>query len=89
MSGIARLATPCKRRRMLCVRRANLIRQGKMHDATTERLQPPNDDLQVQIAKLMHALECNRTATEGAAAVDTHIQPAVKTLLSLARKLRP
>ena len=69
--------------------RQDLVHQRKMHDAATERLQSRIDDLQVQVTKLVKTLDRNRAATEGAGTMDTRIQPAAKTLLSLARKLPP
>ena len=63
------------------------IHQRKLHDAATEHLQSRIDDLQVEVTKLVQTLDCNRTAAEGAGAVDTRIHPAPKTLLSLARKI--
>ena len=69
--------------------RQDLVHQKKLHSSTTERLQSRIDDLQVQVTKLVHTLDRKRAAAEGPGAVDTRIQPAAKTLLSLARKLPP
>ena len=76
--------------------RQDVVHQRKMHDAATEHLQshidhPPShiDHLQVQFTKLVQTLDRNRTSSEGAGTVDTRIQLAAKTLLSLARKLPP
>ena len=69
--------------------REDLVHQRKMHDAATERLHSPIDDLKVQVTKLVQTLDRNRTSTEEAGTVDTRIQPATKTLLSLAHKLPP
>ena len=69
--------------------RQDLVHQKKLHSATTERLQSRIDDLQVQVTKLVQTLDRKSTAAEGTGAVDTHIQPAATTLLSLARKLPP
>ena len=73
----------------LCSACQDLVHQRKLHDAATERLQSRIDDVQVQVTKLVQTLDRKRTTTEGAGAVDTRIQPAAKTLLSLARKLPP
>ena len=53
--------------------RQDLVHQRKMHDAATECLQSRIDDLQVQVTKLVHTLDHNRTAKEGAGTVDTRI----------------
>ena len=69
--------------------RQDLVHQKKLHSSTTERLQSRIDDLQVWVTNLVQTLDRKRAAAEGPGAVDTRIQPAVKTLLSLARKLPP
>ena len=69
--------------------RQDLVHQKKMHNNTTERLQSRIDDLQVQVTKLVQTLDCKRATAEGTGAVDTRIQPAAKTLLSLARNPPP
>ena len=69
--------------------RQDLVHQKKLHSAATELLQSRIDDLQVQVTKLVQTPDCKRTTVEGTGAVDTRIQAAAKTLLSLARKLPP
>ena len=65
------------------------MHQKKSHSGTTDRVQSRIDDLQVQVTKLVQTLDRKRTTAEGTGCIDTRIQPAAKTLLSLARNLPP
>ena len=63
--------------------------QKKMHDDATGGLQARIDDLQVQATRSVKTLDRKRVADADPGAVDMRIQPATKTLLSLARKPPP
>ena len=67
----------------------DFVHQKNLHTSTTECLQSPIGDLQVKVTKLVQTLDRKRAAAEGPGTVDTRIQQAAKTLLSLARKLPP
>ena len=73
----------------LLLARQDLVHRKQLHNSTTEHLQSHIDDLQLQVTKLVQTLYRKRPTAEGPGAVDTRIQPAAKTLLSLARTPPP
>ena len=62
--------------------RRDLASQKKIHEDATRRVQARIHDLRTQVTRFVKILDCKRTADAHPGAVDTHIQPTTKALLS-------